>query len=90
VAVTPHDFFKQRLTEDELRAILAGRSPTELFSWKSTIARQRGYQPGALSDDELLRLMAEEPTLIRRPFVRVGERLIVGFDKPALQELGAG
>ena len=53
------------------------------------LARQRGYQPGALSEAEMLRLMAEEPTLIRRPFARRGDRLVVGFDRQALKDLAA-
>jgi arsenate reductase-like glutaredoxin family protein len=85
--VRERDFFKQRLGVEELRALLDGRPPGELFSWKSVLARQRGYQPGSLSDDEMLRLMAEEPTLIRRPFARAGTRLVMGFDEAALREL---
>lgn len=81
------DFFKQRFTIDELRALLEGRPVAELFSWKSVLARQRGYQPGGLDEDEMLRLMVEEPSLIRRPFVRAGDRLVAGFDKPALKEI---
>src|SRR5579884_2554850 len=80
VPLRERDFFTQRFTVEELRALLGGRSPSELFSWKSVLARQRGYQPGALSDEALLRLMAEEPTLIRRPFARVGDRLLIGAE----------
>jgi arsenate reductase-like glutaredoxin family protein len=88
--VRARDFFKNRLGVEELRELLGGRSPAELFSWKSVLARQRGYQPGMLSDDEMLRLMAEEPTLIRRPFVRAGTRLVVGADAGALRDLATG
>jgi arsenate reductase-like glutaredoxin family protein len=72
---------------DELRALLGGRSAADLFSWKSVIARRRGYQPGDLGEEEMLRLMAAEPTLIRRPFARAGDRLVVGFDQPGLRDL---
>ena len=88
--VQARDFFKDRLGVEELRELLNGRSPAELFSWKSVLARQRGYQPGMLSDDEMLRLMAEETTLIRRPFVRAGTRLVVGADAAQLRELVNG
>ena len=85
--VRERDFFKQRLDVQELRTLLDGRSPADLFSWKSVLARQRGYQPGSLADDEMLRLMAEQPTLIRRPFARAGERLVAGFDAATWREL---
>lgn len=51
----------------------------ELFSWKSPTARERGLQPGAVDAGELRRLMLAEPRLIRRPLVRLGDRLLVGF-----------
>lgn len=40
-----------------------------------------------MSDDELLVEMAREPTLIRRPLILDGDRLIVGYDKKALTAL---
>src|SRR5262249_41089116 len=78
VPLQERDFFKRRLSVEELRALLGGRPVADLFAWKSAIARQRGYQPGALDDETMLRLMAEEPTLIRRPFAVVAGRLVVG------------
>ncbi len=81
------DIFKAPLTEGELRD-LARLAPVEqLFSWKSPTARQRGLTPGSASDAELIRLMATEPRLIRRPLVLAGDRLIVGADMEALRAL---
>jgi arsenate reductase-like glutaredoxin family protein len=37
-------------------------------------------------DDELIRLMASEPYLIRRPIIVAGEKLVIGFDKKAIDE----
>ncbi len=83
------DIFKAPLTEAELRE-LAQRVPVEqLFSWKSPTARQQGLTPGSRSADELLRLMAAEPRLIRRPLVRAGDRVVVGADLDALRALVA-
>jgi arsenate reductase-like glutaredoxin family protein len=39
----------------------------------------------AMSDDELISAMINEPTLLRRPLIVDGDRLIVGFDRNALQ-----
>jgi arsenate reductase-like glutaredoxin family protein len=52
-------------------------------------ARKRGLsaQQGKLSDDELLRLMIEEPNLVRRPLFTVGGEIVPGFDKPARARL---
>jgi arsenate reductase-like glutaredoxin family protein len=34
----------------------------------------------------MLDLLAEHPTLVRRPLLREGERLLVGFDRAAYAE----
>jgi arsenate reductase-like glutaredoxin family protein len=41
-----------------------------------------------VSDAELVALMAKEPRLLRRPLVVDGRRLVVGFDREALESLG--
>ena len=37
--------------------------------------------------DEALRLMAENPNLIKRPIIKWGKRLALGFDEGALAGL---
>ena len=39
-----------------------------------------------LSNDDLIRLMVQEPRLIRRPLIEVNGRIIVGNDKKAMSE----
>jgi arsenate reductase-like glutaredoxin family protein len=39
----------------------------------------------AMSDDELISAMINEPTLLRRPVIIDGDRLIVGYDRNALR-----
>ena len=41
---------------------------------------------GALSDEQLLELMAEHPTLIRRPLLLQEGELVVGFDRATYQD----
>ncbi len=40
-----------------------------------------------MSDEELIRLMVEEPNLIKRPIITLGGELVAGFDKPAKARL---
>src|SRR2546427_11660095 len=87
------EFFKERFTEDELRRLLGDRPARDIFSWRGVTARKLGLntKQNELSDDELFRLMVEEPNLIRRPFFTVDGEIIPGWDKPArarLAELG--
>jgi arsenate reductase-like glutaredoxin family protein len=46
-----------------------------------------GGKQGTLSEDELLRLMIEEPNLIKRPLIIVDGQIVAGFDKAAKPRL---
>jgi len=74
------DYFSQYVTREELLDLLGDRSPAEIFSFKSPTARALGIKPGSRSDDELLDLMVQEPRFLRRPLLKLDERLLIGFD----------
>lgn len=46
-----------------------------------------GLEGKPLSNDDMIRLMAEEPYLVRRPSFRIGDRLVVGMDTKQLDAL---
>jgi arsenate reductase-like glutaredoxin family protein len=46
-----------------------------------------GLDPAKLTNDRLVDLMLEEPRLVRRPVVRVGEKVYFGADSKVLEEL---
>jgi Spx/MgsR family transcriptional regulator len=86
-----HDFFRDRFTRDELADILipSGLTPRDVLS-----KRARAYKELVgdrdLTDDQLLDLMIQEPTLLRRPLVISGHEAVVGFDRKGLERLVAG
>ena len=80
------DFFKDRFSEAEIRELLGGRSASEIFSWRSPSFKAMGLDTGGLGDNDLVRLMLQEPRLIRRPMIKLAGELIVGFDKKALDQ----
>ena len=84
------DIFAAPLSEDELADLARLASVEELFSWKSRSAREYRGLRGRVGEDELLRLMAREPRLIRRPIAVRGGRAVVGFDSGALEALMEG
>ena len=90
VAFTTRDLIKQPLSVDEIRA-LAALHPDGvrgLLSTRSTQLKALGLHRKPVSDGELVALMAKEPRLLRRPLVVDGRRLVVGFDREALESLG--
>ena len=86
VELDERDFFKDGFTEAELRALLGDTPPADVFSWRSPSARRLGLDRDTVTADELIRLMLDEPRLIRRPLIQVGDRVIVGTDKKAMAE----
>lgn len=78
VELEERDFFAQRLSEEELRNLLGGRSPRDLFASRSPSVKRLGLEPEKLTEQEMVNLMLQEPRLVRRPIVKVGERLLVG------------
>lgn len=58
-----------------------------MLSKRSKPYRERPDEIDAMGDDELLAAMVAEPTLIGRPLVIAGGRLVSGFDRGQLQTL---
>lgn len=80
------DLFKQPLSREELRELLGGRSAATIFAARSPTIKKLGLDLATLDEERMLDLMAEHPTLIRRPLLREGERLLVGFDRTGYAE----
>ena len=87
ITLDERDFFAQRFDERELRALIGERSVADYFSFNSPSYKKLGLSREDLSDDQLLRMMVEEPRMVRRPLIRIGDDLIVGTDKGAMERL---
>ena len=80
------DFFKEPFAEEELKALLGGLPASELFSWRSPSFKALGLEASSLSEQEMVRLMLQEPRLIRRPITRVGGALVIGSNERQLEQ----
>ena len=81
------DFFAEPFTEEGLRTLLGTTTAREAFAARSPTVKKLGLNLDALSDDALLRLMVEEPRLIRRPIVVIDGQLIPGATEKSLTGL---
>ena len=88
--IEERDFFKDPFSEAELEELMTLAPPSELFSWRSPSFRKMKLDKGTLEPQDLVRLMAQEPRLIRRPMFRIGDRLIVGGGKKAIDSVLSG
>lgn len=83
--VSERDFFKETLTEEEIRDMAALVGIEQIFARRSPSLKQMGLADKELSEDEIVRLMLQEPKLVRRPLMRVGDKLLVGGAPAAMQ-----
>lgn len=87
--VRNRDLVRQPLDRHELAILFerAGLRPRDVVSRRSKVYQARNGEVDAMSDDELLAMMAEEPTLIRRPIVIADTGVVVGHDAARLRAL---
>ncbi len=83
------DYFKEPFTTDELRSLVSeiGMTPTELLSKRSKAYKDLGLSDREVSDDELIELIPDNPTLIRRPILVKDGQAVVGFNKDKIEAL---
>jgi arsenate reductase len=62
-------------------------SPRELLRTGEAVYKELDLGKRELSDDELIKLMAEHPDLIQRPIVERGERAVLGRPTERIREL---
>jgi len=87
VQLDERDYASQALTLDELRELFAGADPRDYLNPKSPAFKARGLRGKSLTPEDALRLMAEEPNLLKRPLTIVGRTIVAGFDRDRLREI---
>ena len=83
--VTDRDFFKDALSEAEIRELASLAGTENIFARRSPSLKKLGLADTELSDDEMVRLMLQEPKLMRRPLLKVGSKLMVGGGNAAVE-----
>ena len=58
-----------------------------MFAWRSPSSKPYMDLRGKATDEELIKMMAEEPRLIRRPILTDGSQIVFGFKQGAYDEL---
>ncbi len=58
-----------------------------MFNPRSPSVKSMGLDPAKLDNDKLIDLMLQEPRLIRRPVVRIGDKVYFGADSKVLEKL---
>lgn len=64
----------------ELDKLIGKRDYTQFLNSRNELYRRLGMKKNPPPREEALRLMAENPNLIKRPLMKIGGQLLVGFD----------
>ena len=72
------------LSVEELAKLIGKRDYREFLNSRNELYRERGMKENPPSRDEALRLMSENPNLIKRPILVKGSEIILGYDEEAL------
>ena len=78
--IEKRDFFKEPLTETELKKIikLSGKKPTEFLRKRDKMYKELNLENSKKTDTQLIKLMIKHPGLILRPIVINGNKVTVG------------
>ena len=71
------------LTVAELDRLIGKRDYREFLNSRNELYRERGMKENPPPREEALRLMSENPNLIRRPILVKGREMLFGFDEEA-------
>jgi arsenate reductase-like glutaredoxin family protein len=81
------DLDTQPLSEKELRELIGARDYVPFLNSRNELYREMNMAEKPPSRDEAIRLMSQNPNLIKRPIAARGEELVLGFDVTAYMKL---
>ena len=82
-----HDLGKDRLTAEQLDALIGTRNCLDFLNPRNEMYRQQKMKAHPPARTKALKLMAQEPNLIRRPIVIRGGQMVLGYDEEGLRKL---
>lgn len=80
------DYFKDPLNETELMDLASMASLSDLFAWRSPSFKKLGLPSQDISEQQMVKLILDEPRLLRRPITRLADRLIIGASPKQMEQ----
>ena len=76
------------LSVAELEKLIGKRDYKEFLNTRNELYRERGMKDNPPPREEALKLMSENPNLIKRPILVKDGKMILGFDPEAYRSIG--
>jgi arsenate reductase-like glutaredoxin family protein len=81
------DLGKERLSAEELEKLIGDRDHIQFLNTRNELYRKKKMKDHPPSREAAIRMMAEEPNLIRRPVILAGGRVVLGFDREGIDRI---
>ena len=75
------------LSVSQLDALIGERDHLPFLNTRNKLYRELGMKANPPAREKALRLMSENPNLIKRPVTVAGDRMVLGFKPRELSEL---
>ena len=82
--VVAKDILTEIWQAERLRAFFGELAVRDWFNYSAPAIKLGEIEPDSLTEQEALALMLENPLLIRRPLMQVGDDVMTGFDQQAV------
>jgi Spx/MgsR family transcriptional regulator len=81
------DLGKDRMSVEELDELIGKRDYRMFLNTRNVLYRMREMGQNPPSREDALKLMADEPNLIRRPVALRGADIVLGYDEDGLKRI---
>jgi Spx/MgsR family transcriptional regulator len=81
------DLIREPLNRNELTELIGSTDVREFLNPTASLFKQRKMQLSPPTKAEAIRLMMEDPNLIKRPIIIKGKRKLFGYEQQKLSEL---
>ena len=87
VAYEEHNILTQQMTSDDLKAILSKteNGTEDIISTRSKVFQKLNIDVDDLTINQLIVLISEHPSLLRRPIIMDDKRMQIGFNEDEIR-----
>lgn len=90
LAIIERDYARTPLTAEEIQTIFGADDIAAFLNTRHAIYKERGWANHLPDVQELIPLIIAEPNLLRRPILRRGTSVVIGFDQDEFRQLLIG
>lgn len=87
MAFESRDYFKHPFTAAELLRLIGTAPLSEFLSTRARSYKEHGWDGKSPSKTEAVTAIMADPTLLRRPILIAGKKMLIGFSQSAYESL---